>query len=502
MAWLKNLPIKLKLIAMMTITSSIAMVLMALAIAVNKAVAERDTLMTELGTLAQIIGSRTTGALTFDDARTAAENLNALKANGNIIRAAIFQHDGSLFAEFRSNGLPVRDNVRVGPVLKHALGQFFSKPFSDTMSIVKDILLEGEKIGEIHIVSSLDTFYANLANYLSWVAVIGVACFIVSLMVAAKLHHLISDPVLELYRTTDWVSKKNDYAVRIRAAREDELGMLIDGFNHMLKQIQIRDQALAHYSTELESQVAERTHELFESNQRRINWLENMARFLKHELKNATVGIRTSLELMERRLSDESLEVYLQRAGRSLRYMNVLLENVSNASSLEASVYKEALYPLNLSELIVTQLDEYRSIYPDFTLSDRCEPDILVNGNKDRLKQMLDKLISNAFEHCREGTPIRVLLAKDPVRARLTISNEGVGLPENKERIFDLFVSLRDEEHRKNDSLGLGLYLVKLIAESHGGSVYAEDLEEREGAVFNVMLPLFHPPEGNRMNGG
>jgi signal transduction histidine kinase len=219
-----------------------------------------------------------------------------------------------------------------------------------------------------------------------------------------------------------------------------------------------------------------------------------MARFLKHELKNTTVGIKTSLELMQRRTQDNTLEVYFERADRSLKYMNVLLENVSNASSLEASVYKESLSPINLSKMIVSQVEEYRSVYSDFTIVDKVDENLHISGNSDRLKQMLEKLISNALEHCKKGTAIQVSLLKKPLEVEISVANEGVKLPDNKERIFDLFVSLRDEEHQKSDSLGLGLYLVKLIAESHGGWVRAEDFKDKDGAVFTITLPFLDSP--------
>ena len=490
MAWLQNLPIKTKLIAMMMMTSSTAMLLMALAIAINEAVTERDTLEKELATLAHVIGSRSTGALTFNDSRTATENLSSLQAKKNIVYAAIFQQDGTLFAEFQPTP-QYRDNQKTDcSGLNNALRQFFTKKFSGTTQISKEILLEGERIGKILIISSLQTFYTRLINYLGWVAIIGAACFGVSLVVAARLHHLISNPVLDLHQVTNTISEKNDYALRIKANREDELGLLINSFNHMLEQIQVRDQELARYSNHLETEVADRTHELFEANQRRIYWLENMARFLKHELKNAAVGIKTSLELMERRSQGKTLDVYLQRAGKSLTYMNVLLESVSNASSLEAMVYKESLNPLDFSKLVGLQLEEYRSIFTDYTLHDQLDNDVHISGQNDRLKQMLDKLISNAFEHRKEGTKILVSVSKNEAHVELSVANEGVNLPEDKDRIFDLFVSLRDDDHRKNDSLGLGLYLVKLIAESHGGWVKAEDLKDKDGAVFTVTLPL------------
>jgi signal transduction histidine kinase len=170
--------------------------------------------------------------------------------------------------------------------------------------------------------------------------------------------------------------------------------------------------------------------------------------------------------------------------------MNALLGSVSNASNLEASIYKESLAPLDFSLLVDTQLEEYRSIYPDYTLQEQLDMDVHISGNSIRLKQMLDKLISNAFEHSKEDTIILVSVLKNDAHVELSVANEGAKLPEDKDRIFDLFVSLRDDEYQKSDSLGLGLYLVKLIAESHGGWVKAEDLKDKNGAIFTVTLPL------------
>ncbi|MEE9423924.1 MAG: CHASE sensor domain-containing protein, partial [Methylococcales bacterium] len=98
---LRNLPIKTKLIAMMTITASVAMLLMATVVLINEAITKRDAIIAELSTLAEVIGSRSTGSLTFNDPRTALENLNALAVKQNIIYAVIFDEHDQQFAEYQ-----------------------------------------------------------------------------------------------------------------------------------------------------------------------------------------------------------------------------------------------------------------------------------------------------------------------------------------------------------------------------------------------------------------
>ena len=487
---LGKLPIKTKLIAMMTITASIGILSMAIVITVNEAITKRDAIVDELATLAELIGSRSTGSLTFNDPKTAKENLNALSIKENIIYAAIFQAEDLLFAEYQP---PSESKF----VQRHGhywfirfLQQMWSGNFTDTIEVSRDIFLEGQRIGKVLLRSSMNTFYVKLISYLYWVGITMMVCFSLSLVVSARLHKLISSPVLELHKVTNTVSKNNDYTIRIPTKSEDELGSLISGFNTMLEQIEIRDHKLARYRDQLEALVDERTGELVQANERRIQWLENMARFLKHELKNSTVGVRSSLELIERRSQDPSIEVYLGRAKKSLNYMNVLLVSVSNASSLEAMIFKESLNPVNLGLIVQSQVNEYRLSFPQYEIIENIDQNINILGNEDRLRQLLDNLFNNAFEHSRLSAPILVNAKNTSNFAELSVINEGVKLPENKEQIFDLFVSLRDAEHWKSDNLGLGLYLVKLITESHGGSVQAINRQDKDGAVFTIKIPL------------
>jgi signal transduction histidine kinase len=487
---LRNKPIKTKLIAMMMITASIGIVFMATAIIIYEAMTNRETISSELSTLAEVIGSRSTGSLTFNDPSTALENLTALKVNKNIIYAVILDEQQQMFAEYQADSEIESNATDKYPWTMHFLQKLSMGALTETIEISKAILLEDQAIGTIRIISNMNAFYTNLLNYLAWVGIVALSCFGISFAVSSRLHKLISDPVLALDQATHTVSSKNDYSIRIAGNRSDELGKLIDSFNTMLEQIQTRDKQLAGYSHQLKVQVEERTGELLQANERRIQWLENMAKFLKHELKNATVGIKSSLELIERRSQQPAIDVYIGRARKSLDFMRVLLDSVSNASSLEASVYKESLQPVDLTRLVKSEIEEYQSFYPQYTFVDDCDADIHVLGNEDRIKQLLDKLVNNAFEHCMPNSPINVSTRTLGNNAELSVTNEGVKLPDDKARIFDLFVSLRDAEHWKNDSLGLGLYIVKLIAESHGGTVIAKDREDKQGAIFTVTIPL------------
>jgi signal transduction histidine kinase len=100
---------------------------------------------------------------------------------------------------------------------------------------------------------------------------------------------------------------------------------------------------------------------------------------------------------------------------------------------------------------------------------------------------MLDKLVDNAVGFSAEGDEIHIGLSIDNGESRLDVSNPGPPLPERmRTQMFDSMVSMRPGKDNKH--LGLGLYVAKLIADGHGGSIRAENIEG--GVQFSVLLPL------------
>ena len=498
MQLLAKLGITRKLIAITMLTTAVVIVLLAIVVVFNEAVKQKSSLYQkrteQLTTVAEIIGSRSTAALVFDDPATARENINALSAlhtDASLVFAAIYRQDGRLFAEYETvvNNPAVRERAL-------AFGcNDGSQPDTDRwLPVCSAVMLDGERIGDVRLVfdmsADLEQLQINLIRYLILVSALVLLAFGIAFILSVRLQRLVSMPILALRETMETVSESKDYSVRAPRTSDDELGALVSGFNGMLTQIQLRDAELARYSNQLEAEVAARTAELADVNRRRILWLENLARFLRHELKNTTIGVTSSLDLIERRSQTDAIAKYVKRARTSVLFMQRLLDSVGNATTLEASFTKEPKTRLDLAELIHQCSDNYKALYRDTRLIVECEDNVEVNGNHTHLVQLLDKLVANAVDHSNQGTPITVALKKANGHAVLSVADEGEPLPEDKERMFELFVSMRHAERRGSDNLGLGLYIVKLIADSHGGKVKAEGLADRKGALFTVTLPL------------
>lgn len=487
---LHRLPITQKLLLIMLVTTMAVVLMLSLTILLQRAISEQKALRQQLASLAEIIASRSTGALSFYDQQAATDNLRALELTSSILFAGLRDQQGQMFASYIRTPIHISEHP---PLYTPNSAEKISylDLFSQRIIIVKPVILDNEQIGDIFLIASLLEFRNEMLNYSLVILIIMAGAFVFAWLLSAKLNRIISSPIKSLHNAMQAVTTQQDYSIRAHTSNEDELGTLVNGFNQMLQHIQLRDSELANYRDNLEEQINIRSEALIEANKQRIQWLETMAVFLRHELKNTTVGIQTSLDLIEKRQhAGKPIKIYLERARKSVAFMNSLLLSVSNASSLEATIYKETHSPLDLSILINGRIAEYQAMYPGTHIASEITPDVVIQGQQARLLQMLDKLFSNALEHAKAHTPITIKLEKQAVECRLIIINQGCTLSQDKQKIFELFISIHDQKHQNSENFGLGLYIVKLIAESHRGKVFANTPIQFEGAEFIVSLPL------------
>lgn len=222
-------------------------------------------------------------------------------------------------------------------------------------------------------------------------------------------------------------------------------------------------------------------------------YLETMAGKLSHELRTPITIVRSSLDNLDTSQTEDERRIYLQRAHEGVQRLSGILTRMSEATRLEQTIQQEESKPYLVADVVAACVDGYRLAHPHQSFTYACAPmlaNATVNGSPELLAQLLDKLISNALDFVKPGTAIDIALTASNQQLALCVSNEGPRLPqEMRANLFDSMVSLRqgkgDQPH-----LGLGLYIVRLIAEYHHGHVEVDDLPDREGVVFRVILPL------------
>ncbi len=221
-------------------------------------------------------------------------------------------------------------------------------------------------------------------------------------------------------------------------------------------------------------------------------YLETMAGKLAHELRTPVVVVKSSLENLEHAPEGERA-TYLQRARDGIERLGTILQRLSEATRLEQALQDAEPERFDLVGLVEAVTDGYRAAYPDTGFIIECTEALPVRAAPDLIAQMLDKLVSNAVDFAAPGSAIEIAVERQGHSALLSVANQGPPLPEEmRERLFDSMVSVRQ---KKGDAphLGLGLHIVRLVAEFHGGRVAASNLPGGNGVVFTVELPLAGP---------
>ncbi len=226
-------------------------------------------------------------------------------------------------------------------------------------------------------------------------------------------------------------------------------------------------------------------------------FLENMPRTLRHEINNPLNTLSTSLQ----NLADEHPSIhsskYLESAKRGVNRIGAIVQNLADAANLEEALEAEELEEIDLNLLLSSYVANCDASHTgaSFQYSGTDAP-ALVLVSDFRVEQMLDKLVDNAVDFHRSDTPIRVHLECYGDIAQIAVANRGPALPEAKlQSIFDSMVSHRGPDNRLH--FGLGLHVVRIIAEHHGGTAMAMNLEDRSGVVLLIRLPLVTPMLGS-----
>jgi two-component system, OmpR family, sensor histidine kinase ChvG len=221
-------------------------------------------------------------------------------------------------------------------------------------------------------------------------------------------------------------------------------------------------------------------------------YLEQVGNRLSHEIRTPVGVVRSSLDNLRLQPLPAEARVYIDRADEGLRRLATILSRMSEAARLEPALAATEREPFDLAAVVRGCVEGYRLANRgrEILLQEPGEP-LPVLGAPDLVAQMLDKLVDNALSFARPGTPVRVQLSREGRAASLSVENQGPPLPaQMKGRLFESMVSIRPAGGEGEPHLGLGLYIVRLIAAFHGGEAKARDRDGGDGVVVEVSMPL------------
>jgi signal transduction histidine kinase len=255
-------------------------------------------------------------------------------------------------------------------------------------------------------------------------------------------------------------------------------------------QLDFQDQSERGYRDEL-SDLRHHIYEMLSQLSGYERYLKQLPRALRHEIHNPLNRLAMSLSMLEKDVQHKQLS-YAQRA---LEQLKQIIASMSEASSIEDSLHAQPREAFPVGEMLTHYFDSVTSMDAErFDVQQTLTGQLQVLGDGFMLEQLLDKLISNAKDFDNGQCPISLSAHKRGQWIEIRVKNCGPHLPEGYEtQLFDGMLSIRRFNQDEQAHLGLGLYIARLIANFHQGTLEAEnwsDTSEKTGVVFILRLPL------------
>lgn len=331
---------------------------------------------------------------------------------------------------------------------------------------------------------------------------------VVVFMISTKL----SRPLIRLTESAKLLAK-GDFAIsaNIKVNSRDEVGILAESFTEMAGNLKTSYEKLEEYSRTLEQKVEERTSELREANEKLKELDKIKSDFLStvsHELRTPLTSVIGFTKIIKKRFEEVIVPQIKTEEGKTLKAMRQIGENIGiiisegerltslindvlDLTKIEAGKVEWKMEPLSMPDIIEQATAVTLSLFEQkgLKLIKNIEDNLpVINGDKNRLMQVVINLISNAVKFTDEGfVTCAVKRTGNGVTVSVIDTGRGIGRPDH-EKVFEKFKQVGDTLTDKPSGTGLGLPICKQIVAHHGGRIWVES-EQGKGCNFSFSIP-------------
>ena len=472
----RNLSIKTKVPLIVMTTSAVALVVACGSFLAYHGVTARRAHVRDLRILTEIISAQSAPAVAFGDQKSATEILATLRAEPQVVAAAVYGTGDRLLGRYtpkESTSIPDHP------------GDDGERTEGDFIVVAHPVLQEGRRIGTVYLRSDFSAARAELNRGLLIVGAALLLASLTALLLSLNLGRFIVLPILHLARTMKRVSEEKDFSVRAAPHGQDETGQLISGFNEMLSRIEERDDALRKNVAEIETlnrTLEERQRELGTYHDLVTHDVTNFAGTLQVIVQHLMSGAAGPLDERQRKL--------IQRANRQIFQLNRLAENARTLVRLR----EKGLPPLGpavvLHGILQQVAETVRSVHFDRTCRFQIEcPETLEITGLPLMENILLNILDNAVRHSNPGdVTVKIGARQENGAVEIAVRGGNPVAPDLLSRIFE-----RYERGPESKGGGLGLSVVREILQRSGGTVQAGTAETPEGPVFEITLRIPKP---------
>ncbi len=442
----------------------------------------RQQLVRTLSAQAQIIGTNSVSALLFNDPQAGLTTLSALRSFPHIVSAGILTADRQPFAQYSRDA---GEAILTLPAMNANQAETYM--FGNThLVLVRKILSDGKLVGFVYLRADLTEVSGRLRLYGLIALAVLLLSLLFALLVSSAFRKSVAQPISELADTARKVSRDRDYSVRVPPTGErDELAVLIEAFNEMLREIQQRDRALLRAQNDLEQRVSDRTHELVSANRE----LEAFSYSVSHDLRGPLDLLNGFSYLLQKNNAgqlDDAGRESLASIRKAARRMAELIDDLLNLSRLTtSSMHREVVDVSAYARSIMEDLcRETPQRQVEFVAPEIAQ----AHADPRLLRILMENLLRNAWKYTshHERARIEVGMQVEQARTIFFVKDDGSGFDQRSvDRLFQPFQRLHSSEEFPGN--GIGLATVRRIVQRHGGEVWAEGQLEK-GATFYFTL--------------